>query len=89
MKILLALAIALMLPEISMADSIQEVKARYLDQLMAIEGVVSVGIGRDEEQQTCIVVGIESQQAVSAGTIPKILDSYPVSVKVVGSIQAQ
>ncbi len=71
-----------------MADSIKEVKARHLDELMAIEGVVSVGIGKNADQQPSIICGLDGERPEAAQKIPRQLEGYPVTIKVVGPLKA-
>ena len=43
----------------TVSPTIQEVKAKHADRLLAMPGVVSVGIGQDPDGQFVIVVGLD------------------------------
>jgi len=73
----------------NMSLSIHDVKAKYKDQLMAEQGVVSVGIGRDDEGKPVIIVGLDSPRPETMGKLPKELDGYRLRVEVVGPLKAQ
>jgi len=73
----------------NMSPSIHDVKAKYKDQLMAEPGVVSVGIGRDDEGKPVIIVGLDSPRPETMAKLPKELDGYRLRVEVVGPLKAQ
>lgn len=72
-----------------MAASIQEAKAKHVDSLMALPGVVSVGIGLNEAGEPAIVVGLETANAETEAAIGTTLEGHPVVVQVVGRIRAR
>lgn len=69
--------------------SIKDVKAEYESQLMAMPGVVSVGLGRDAAGDPVIVIGVETEEDTQTLVLPQELQSYPVVVQVTGTIRAQ
>jgi hypothetical protein len=69
--------------------SIQETKARHEARLLAVPGVVSVGIGRDASDRLVLVVGIRERSAAALEQIPAELDGHPVVVRSMGSVRAQ
>jgi hypothetical protein len=69
-----------------MQPSIQEVRARHVERLMSTPGVVSVGIGRDEEGVVVIVVGLDRERAEVLESLPVSLEGYQVRTEVVGRI---
>jgi hypothetical protein len=69
--------------------SIQEAKARHEARLLAVPGVVSVGIGRDASDRPVVVVGIRERSAADLERIPAELDGHPVVVRPVGSVRAR
>jgi microsomal dipeptidase-like Zn-dependent dipeptidase len=90
----LALLLALTSPcnaeeNIAVTDTIQQVKTQHESQLMAISGVVSVGIGEDYNGQSAIIIGVESPDKLDKMQLPKKLDGYPVKVQIMGTIRAQ
>ncbi len=90
LSLFLVLAVACGAEEdIAMPVSIQNVKSKHELRLMATPGVVSVGIGQDNEGQSAIIIGVESQDKLNAITLPEQLDGYPVKVQVMGTIRAQ
>jgi hypothetical protein len=68
--------------------SIQQVKAKHENRLMATPGVVSVGLGKDKDGHKAIIVGLDRVRPDIEDQLPKHLESYPVIVQVVGSIKA-
>ena len=72
-----------------MGRSIQEVKARHEARLMAIPGVVSVGIGLDEKGNPAIVIGIDCESRLNELLLPEELESFPVKINVTGTVRAQ
>ena len=74
-------------PQVS--PSIQEVTAKHAEELMAIPGVVSVGIGRNEQGSAIIVVGLERQSPAAQESLPQSLDGFEVRAEIVGRFRAQ
>ena len=72
-----------------MHPSIQEVKKRHEPRLLALPGVVSVGIGLDEKGQSAIIIGLESPNPETETKLPAELDGYSVIVRITGRIKAQ
>lgn len=72
-----------------MTLSIEEVKSKYTAQLMALPGVVSVGIGRDRDGQPVIMVGLDDAHPELADKIPRELETYPVITHVTGPVKAR
>jgi hypothetical protein len=72
----------------TMLSSIRDVKAKYEKRLLAMQGVVSVGIGRDPEGQSIIIVGLDGPRPKTVKKLPKQLDGYPVQVKIIGPVKA-
>jgi hypothetical protein len=67
--------------------TIEQVKERNETELMAIEGVVGVGIG-ECEGEPCVKVLLENDSPDLKRQIPTQLDGYPVDTEVVGSLEA-
>jgi hypothetical protein len=72
-----------------MSAPIQEVKKKHEIGLLALSGVVSVGIGRDKEGNPAIIVGLDGVRPETEAQLPRSLEDYPVLVRVVGPIKAQ
>lgn len=72
-----------------MSPTIEEVKARHTDSLMALPSVVSVGIGLNAAGDPAIVVGLEAQNPETQAKIPEQLQGHPVEVRIVGPIRAR
>jgi hypothetical protein len=68
---------------------IREVKAKHEAEVLALPGVVSVGIGQDKEGHPVIVVGLDRSRPETEAQLPRRLEGYPVLVQRVGSIKAQ
>jgi hypothetical protein len=90
----LLLLLCLLLPLVSfckgetMPPSIQEIKKKHENQLLALPSVVSVGIGRDADGNPAIIVGLDGSQPEIEAQLPSSLENYPVLVEVVGPIKA-
>jgi hypothetical protein len=69
--------------------SIQQVKAKHENRLMATPGVVSVGIGKNTNGQMAIIVGLDKVRLDIQSQLPRHLEDYPVIVKVVGAIKVR
>lgn len=69
--------------------SIREVTARHAEELMALPGVVSVGIGRTEEGVAIIVVGLEREAPSARRGLPEQIDGFEVRAEIVGRYRAQ
>jgi len=72
-----------------MRTSIQDVKQKHAARLMEMPGVVSVGIGRNEDGQSVIVLGLDRERAATRGQLPNCLEGYEVRAEVVGKVKAR
>jgi hypothetical protein len=75
--------------DIRMSPSIEEVKTKHAERLLSMPGVVSVGIGRNPDGNTVIVVGLEGPRPDTVQKLPKELEGYPVRVDSIGPVKAQ
>ncbi len=75
--------------ETEMKPSIREVRARHVDRLMTTPGVVSVGIGRDDEGTAVIVVGFDQESVDAMQSLPTTLEGYAVRTEVVGRLSTE
>jgi hypothetical protein len=87
--VLLVLPVVAMGGDNNMSSAIKDVKARHESRLLQMPGVVSVGIGRDENGQPAIIIGLESPNPETKSMLPEKLEGYPVRVQTVGKIKAQ
>ncbi len=71
-----------------MSPSIEEVKKKYTQTLLANPGVISVGIGKDPDGIPVIIVGLERPQPETQKKLPKTLEGYPLQVEIIGKIKA-
>ena len=69
--------------------SIQQVKEQHTAELMALPGVVSVGIGQSGNGEKVILVGMESADAAAQSAVPERIGGYPVEIRVAGRPAAQ
>ena len=89
------LTILLVLPAIAMSENnkmpnlIKDVKTQHEQRLLQLPGVVSVGIGQDENGNPAIIVGLERPDPETESQLPTRLDGYPVVVRIVGRIKTQ
>ncbi len=70
-----------------MQPSIQEVKQQHEARLLALPGVVSVGIGRDSKGEPVIVVGLDKVRVETEVEIHKTLGDTPIIMQIVGTIK--
>ena len=89
------LTIFLLLPLMAMCGdermplSIKEVKKQHETRLLQLPGVVSVGIGLNENGQSAIVVGLDKANPETEARLPSQLEGFPVLVRIVGPLKAQ
>lgn len=69
--------------------SIRDIKAEHEAELMAMPGVMSVGLGQDAQGRQVIVIGVKSEEVSRSLALPRELSNYPVKVKVLGTIKAR
>lgn len=63
--------------------TIEEVKADWEERLMAMPGVMGVGIGLTQDRQrTCIKVYVNRQASAQVDQIPREIEGYPVEVEI-------
>jgi hypothetical protein len=74
--------------DIGMPTSIQEVKKKHEARLLAMPGVVSVGIGRDEDGNPAIIVGLDGPRPETVAQLPQFLEDWPVLIQIIGTIKA-
>ncbi len=68
--------------------TVREVKRAHEAELLALPGVVSVGVGRDHEGLPAVVVGLAESRPDTEARLPATLEGYRVVVQIVGSIEA-
>ena len=69
--------------------TISEVKAKHAERLLALPGVISVGIGKNADGEPAIIVGLDKARPQTESQIPKTLDDFSVVIHVSGKIRAQ
>ena len=69
--------------------SIHDVKRRHATRLLAIPGVVSVGIGLDASGEEAIVVGVSQPSAETRAALPTALEGYRIRVETLGPVHAR
>ena len=72
-----------------MPPTIEQVKAAHEHELLALPGVVSVGIGRDDQGRPAIVVGLDKPHPQTQAALPRALEGYAVRTEIVGTIRAR
>ena len=70
-----------------MQPSLQELKHKHEARLLALPGVVSVGIGQDNNGRPAIIIGLDKPRAQTETEIHNTLGDTPVIVQVVGTIK--
>lgn len=71
-----------------MSIAIEEVKKKYTNRLLAMPGVISVGIGKDPDGTPVIIVGLELPKSETQKKLPKTLEGYPLHIEIIGKIKA-
>jgi hypothetical protein len=74
---------------IAMANNIHDVKKRHEQEFLQKPGVVSVGIGLDDNVNPAIVIGLERITETTTADFPKQLEGYNVVLREVGSVKTQ
>ena len=72
-----------------MPSSIKEVKNKHKARLLALPGVVSVGIGLNKNGQSMIIIGLDGPNAETETQLPAMLEGHPVEARIVGAVKAQ
>ena len=70
-------------------NDIQEVKSKHEQELLAIPGVVSVGIGLGADGGRAIIVGLEQDDEQVKKQLPAELGGFAVISQKVGAMKAQ
>lgn len=70
-----------------MPRTIEEVKRRRAPELMALTGVLAVGIGRTPEGRDAIIVSVRRGDQETASRVPSQLEGHPVVVQLTGEIR--
>lgn len=72
----------------NMGTSIEAVKNRHVDQLMAMPDVISVGIGKNGQGVPAIIVGMDKENVETQSSIPDTVEGYPVEIRIIGPVRA-
>ncbi len=75
--------------EKAVSPTIQDVKTRYEDSLLAMPGVISVGIGKNPDGQFAIIVGMDGPRPETVNQLPTVLEGYPVRMEIIGPVKAR
>ena len=67
--------------------SIEQVKEKHAARLLALPGIVSVGIGRGPDGGKAIVVGSDRPRPETEAKVPDVLEGYPVRIEVIGPVR--
>jgi hypothetical protein len=67
--------------------SIEQVKEKHAARLLALPGIVSVGIGRGPDGGKAIVVGLDRPRPETEAKVPDVLEGYPVRIEVIGPVR--
>jgi hypothetical protein len=62
-------------------DEIQKVLDRHDEELMAVDGVIGVYVGAQEDSTLCIKIILLEGAPDPGGKIPKTLEGYPVVIE--------
>jgi len=67
--------------------TIRTAKQKHQQRLLALSGVVSVGIGL-RDQQEVIVIGIQQESETLRQQLPAELEGFPVVIDLIGTPQS-
>lgn len=70
-------------------ENIEQARARYESQIMAINGVVAVSVGIGKDGAPCLKIGTAVPAEQVRKQLPAGLAGTPVDVEFVGDIRAQ
>lgn len=73
----------------NMTNAINDIKRENEAQLMALPGVVSVGVGQAPDGRPAIIVGLGSDDPTIARQVPDQIRGYPVITQRIGTIKAR
>jgi hypothetical protein len=68
------------------SSAVEQVRQSHEHELMAIDGVEGVGVGRDSIGNDAIIVYLRTDDV--RDRVPRSIDGYPVETKVTGIIDA-
>jgi hypothetical protein len=68
---------------------IEEVKRRHARELMALSGILAVGIGRTPDGEAAIIVSVRRDVPEAASRVPSTLEGHPVVVQLSSEIRGQ
>ncbi len=71
-----------------MKSTIEVAQANLTDRVMALPGVVGLGIG-ECEGVTCIKIFVVQRTPELEGEIPSTFEGFPVEIQVTGEIRAR
>ena len=69
------------------ADTISAAKAQLESRVLAMPGVVSVGVGRADDGAEVIVVGVDGSRPDVEPDIPNTVGGFPVEVRRTGPLR--
>lgn len=69
--------------------TVEEIKAKYQQQLLQLPDVVSVGIGLSPDGEKVIVLGLAGKVPDTDCRVPTTLEGYDVQTRVTGTPQLQ
>ena len=72
-----------------MPATIHEVKTKHAPDILALPGVVSIGVGRDAGGVEVIVIGLDRARPETQASLPTQLEGYSVRVQIIGAVKAQ
>lgn len=70
-------------------QKIEQMRAKFDDSIMAIDGVESISIGLNEQGEACLMLGISVPIEKIRGKLPKEIFKIPVKIIDIGKIKAQ
>jgi hypothetical protein len=76
------------IPDADQGD-VARAKAHVEAGFMSMEGVVSVGVGRDAGGHDAIIVGVRRERSKTAAVLPHDVDGVPIVVEEVGELKAE
>ena len=70
-------------------QKIDQIRAKFDDLIMAIDGVESISIGLTEQGKTCLMLGASVPVEKIRDKLPKEIFKIPVKIIYIGKVKAQ
>jgi len=70
-------------------ETIEQVRAKFDDEIMATEGIESISTGLNEKGEVCLMLNTSAPVEQVQAKLPKEIFKIPVEITYIGKISAQ